>query len=294
LVTSQSQISNFKSRILLDYIELTIDLTPREPFTDIFMGALGELGFESFEETEKGLKAYIQADQYTEGMEETCWAWHLDGVDISAERTFIPRVNWNEEWEKNFEPILVDNHVYIHAPFHPAKPEVPYQLLIEPKMSFGTGHHQTTHMMVQFVMELDVANKSVLDMGCGTGILAILAAMRGATPVVGIDIDDWSVENTIENAERNNTEMRTQKGGAEVLGAEVFDVILANINKHVLLADMATYASVLKPGGAIVFSGFYTHDLADIEACANAFGLKLVSSKERETWQSAQFVKTGG
>ena len=294
MVTSQFQISNLKSQIPLDYIELSLSLSPREPFTDIFMGALGELGFESFEETEKGLKAYIQADQYTEGMEETCWAWHLDGVEVSSERTFIPRVNWNEEWEKNFEPILVDDEVYIHAPFHPAKPEVPYQLLIEPKMSFGTGHHQTTHMMVQFVMELEVAGKSVLDMGCGTGILAILAAMRGAKPVVAIDIDNWSVENTIENAERNNTEMRTQKGGAEVLGGEVYDVILANINKHVLLADMEVYGKVLQPEGTIVFSGFYTHDLADIEACANTFGLKLVSTKERDTWQSARFVKTGG
>lgn len=278
----------------MDYIELNITLTPREPFADIFMGALGELGFESFEETENGLKAYIQADHYAEDMEKTCWAWLLAGVDVSSERTFIPRVNWNEEWEKNFEPILVDNQVYIYAPFHPAKPEVPYRLLIEPKMSFGTGHHQTTHMMVQFVMELDVAGKSVLDMGCGTGILAILAAMRGAKPVLAIDIDDWSVENTIENAERNKVTLRTQKGGAEVLGIEVYNVILANINKHVLLADMETYASVLQPKGTIVFSGFYTHDLADIEASANAQGLKLTSKKERENWQSAQFVKTGG
>ncbi len=278
----------------MDYLELTFTLTPRDPYADVFINALGDVGFESFVETEEGFQAYIQEEAYTVGLEKTCWAWGMEGVEVHTSLKKIPRVNWNEEWEKNFEPILVDDEVYIHAPFHPAKPEVPYQLLIEPKMSFGTGHHQTTHMMVQFVMELDVANKSILDMGCGTGILAILAAMRGAAPVAAIDIDDWSVENTIENAERNNVVLHTQKGGAEVLGAEVFDVILANINKHVLLADMATYATVLQPGGTIVFSGFYTHDLADIEACANTCGLKLVSSKERETWQSAQFVKTGG
>lgn len=278
----------------MDYIELTLTLTPREPFADLFIDALGEVGFESFIETEDGFCAYIQQALYSEGLEKTAWAWNIDGVDVKSSVKIIPRVNWNVAWEKNFQSILVDDMVYIHAPFHPAKPEIKYQLLIEPKMSFGTGHHQTTHMMVQYVLELDLAGKTTLDMGCGTGVLAILAAKRGAINIWAIDIDAWSVENTLENAERNGALLTTLQGGKEVLPTQTFDVILANINKNVLLADMAAYAEHLPLNGEIVFSGFYTHDLADIEAAAVAQGLTLVSTKTRDDWQAARFVKSRG
>lgn len=278
----------------MDYIELTVTVTPREPFAEILISALADDGFESFVETEEGFQAYIQEDQYSTGMERANWAWQLDGMQVSATAKLIPRVNWNEEWEKNFQPILVDDQVYIHAPFHPAKPEIAYQLLIEPKMSFGTGHHQTTHMMVQYVLELDVAEKTVLDMGCGTGVLAILAKQRGAGATWAIDIDEWAVENTLENAERNHVALTALKGGVEVLPEMQFDIILANINKNVLLADMAAYANVLNQNGIIVFSGFYTHDLADIANEATRHGLRFMDSKERDNWQAARFVKTGG
>ena len=278
----------------MDYIELTVTVSPREPFTEILISALADDGFESFVETEDGFQAYIQSELYTDDMEASNWAWQLDGVNIIARRALIPRVNWNEAWEKNFQPIMVDDKVYIYAPFHPAKPEVPYQLLIEPKMSFGTGHHQTTHMMVQYVLELELMGKRVLDMGCGTGVLAILAAKRGAIDVWAIDIDEWSVENTLENAERNGVVLTTVQGDKEGLPEHTFDVILANINKNVLLADMAAYAMHLPTSGEIVFSGFYTHDLADIEQAANVQGLWLVSTKTRDGWQAARFVKTSG
>jgi ribosomal protein L11 methyltransferase len=161
-------------------------------------------------------------------------------------------------------------------------------------MSFGTGHHQTTHMMVQFVLDLELKGKTLLDMGCGTGVLAILAAQRGAVNVEAIDIDEWAVENTLENAGRNGMPISTEKGGAERLNGKLFDVILANINKNILLQDMKFYSAALKNNGSIVFSGFYTHDLRDIEKAANQFGLVLQNVKERNNWQAAQFVKTGG
>ena len=275
----------------MDYLELTVSLQPREPFADLFIDALGDVGFESFVENEAGFCAYIQQEMYSDGLEKTAWAWTMDGVEVTSSLKVIPRKNWNDEWEKNFEPILVDDAVYIYAPFHPEKPEFEHQILIEPKMSFGTGHHQTTHLMVQFMLEQNFAEKRVLDMGCGTGILAILAAQKGASKVVAIDIDDWSVENSIENAQRNNIEMETRLGGAEVLKAETFNVILANINLNILLADIAAYANVLANGGHIFFSGFYEHDLDQLRAEAAKNNLNFVSHKQRDNWASAHFVK---
>lgn len=275
----------------MDYLELDVKLSPRNPFADLFIDALGDVGFESFVETEGGFLAYIQKELYTEGLEKTCWSWQMDGVTVVSSVKVIPRKNWNDEWEKNFEPILVDDAVYIYAPFHPAKPEIKHQILIEPKMSFGTGHHQTTHLMVQFTLKQNMQNKRVLDMGCGTGILAILAKQMGAKNVVAIDIDDWSVENSIENAHRNNVEMETRLGGAEMLKAEEFDVILANINLNILMADMRAYAHVLAPAGTIIFSGFYKRDLETLANEAFKNGLLYVEHMQREDWTSAVFVK---
>jgi len=274
----------------MDYIELAVNLTPRNPFADLFIDALGDVGFESFVENENGFLAYIQQQHYAEGLEKTCWAWNMEGVAIETSTTLIPRKNWNKDWEENFKPIVVDNKVYIHAPFHPKKPAFAHRIVIEPKMSFGTGHHQTTHLMVQLTLKQTLLKKRVLDMGCGTGILAILAAQMGANPVVAIDIDDWSIENTKENAARNKVGLETRLGGAEELKAEKFDVILANINLNILMADMAAYRAVLEDKGTIIFSGFYAQDLETLRAEAQKCGLQLTQSLEREDWIAAVFV----
>ena len=275
----------------MNYIELTVKLQPAKPFTEIFISALGEEGFESFVETDEGFQAYIQESDYTEDMEKSSWAWQLEGVAIQSHRKLIPRENWNKNWEDSFEPILVDDQVYIFAPFHQPKPEIPHQILIEPKMSFGTGHHATTNLMVQFILETHCSGKTILDMGCGTGILAILAMQRGALKSVAIDIDDWSIENTIENAQRNKVPLETRLGGAELLHDELFDIIFANINLNVLLADVEAYSNVLKPQGIIIFSGFYEEDLSVLQNTAKPLGLSLKSTKTKDKWMSAIFVK---
>ena len=275
----------------MDYIELTVKLNPQKPFTEILISALAEEGFESFVETEEGFQAYINKSNYVDDMETNSWAWHLDGVEIFSERKTIPRENWNQNWEDNFQPILVDNQVYIYAPFHKPKPEIPHQILIEPKMSFGTGHHATTHLMVQLILGVDCTGKQVLDMGCGTGILGILAMQRGALKAVCIDVDDWSIENTLENAERNHVNVETRLGGAEQLKKEKFDIVFANINLNVLLEDVEAYANVLKPGGIIIFSGFYEEDLKLLDNTAKPFGLTLNKTKIRDHWMAAIFNK---
>ena len=213
-----------------------------------------------------------------------------DGVQTSYEVQEIEQVNWNAEWENNFDPIEVDGKVYIRAPFHEEKHGFEYPMVIEPKMSFGTGHHQTTHMMIQWLLETDTSGDEVLDMGCGTGILGILAGMRGAATVHGIDIDSWCIENTLENAQRNQCPMTASQGGADAIKG-TFDTICANINLNVLLADMEAYVRALKDGGAIFFSGFYQENIPALRAAAEAAGLTYVGAKEREQWRSIKMTK---
>ena len=194
------------------YIELAVTVSPLEPFRDLFIAQLGAVGFESFSETEEGFAAYILKEDYiaSAAMEQMQW----DGVTVSVKEQEIEQVNWNAEWERNFNPIEVDGRVYIRAPFHAERAGFEYAMLIEPKMSFGTGHHQTTHMMIQWLLETPSNHADVLDMGCGTGILGILAGMRGAKSVHGIDVDTWCIENTLENAQRNGVVMTADLGGS--------------------------------------------------------------------------------
>ena len=271
------------------YIELKATVEPLLPFRDVFIAALGELGFNSFTETEMGFCAYIPKEEYNEAQAKEALQW--DGVTVQFTTTDIAQVNWNKQWEENFQPIDVDGRVYIHAPFHTV-PEADYEhvLLIEPKMSFGTGHHETTHMMMQWLLEDDAKGCKTLDMGCGTGLLGILAAQRGAQSVEGIDIDTWCIENTVENAARNNVGMTAVVGGAEAIQGN-YDLILANINLNVLLADMATYGNALIAGGRIYFSGFYEENIPALESTMNAHGMKLVGVKAKGKWRSVKAVK---
>ena len=270
------------------YIELAVTVSPLEPFRDLFIAQLGEVGFESFSETEAGFAAYILKEAYTvsEAMDRLKW----DGVNVSVKEQEIEQVNWNTEWETNFDPIEVDGRVYIRAPFHAERNGFEYPMLIEPKMSFGTGHHQTTHMMIQWLLETSSEHCDVLDMGCGTGILGILAGMRGAKSVHGIDVDTWCIDNTLENAERNGVPMSAAIGGSEVL-EDTYDLILANINLNVLLADLSHYEKALRAGGSIFFSGFYEDDVPALRAAAEALGLSFEGMKAREQWRSIKMVK---
>jgi ribosomal protein L11 methyltransferase len=272
------------------YIEYQFTVSPFQPGTEILIAQLGEAGFESFVENEDGVTAYIQKIEWKKDILEGIQILSSQEFQISHTISEIAQVNWNEEWEKNFEAIEVDGRCIVRAPFHP-KLNLEYEIVIEPKMSFGTGHHETTYMMLQHILENDFSNKSVLDMGCGTAVLAILAEMRGASKVDAIDIDPWCFENSKENVERNNCKnISVVLGDALVLSDRKYDVIIANINRNILLNDMEMYRSCLSKGGELYLSGFYNDDLPIITDCCNKLGFTFVDKKERNRWIAAKFV----
>lgn len=273
---------------------VTLVLDPPQPAAEIFIAALAELGFDSFEETDTGLRAYVrEADWDPEAFAALPY---LDSPDWQVSHTVeaVETQNWNAVWEAAYQPIRVGEQCVVRAPFHPKPdPPVPYDLVIAPKMSFGTGHHQTTWLMLGFLLDLEVAGLSVLDMGSGTGVLAILAACKGAGPVTAIDIDPWCYENCRENAERNgHPEIEVLEGDASAIKGP-FDLILANINKNVLLADLPAYVQALNPGGTLLISGFYRSDLEDLKAAARAQGLQPAGEREKDQWMAARFLKRG-
>ena len=261
--------------------------------SEILIALLSDFGFESFEEAPDMLIAYIPEHLYNrENLLKLDYLVNLNkSGDLNIE--FIPDRNWNEVWESNYPPVIIDNRCHIRAPFHEATPDVRYDIVVKPKMAFGTAHHETTSMMLELILNNDFTGSSVLDMGCGTGVLAILASMKGASSIIAVDIDNWSYENTVENTEINKiTNIDVKLGGAEILENEWnFDVILANINKNILLRDIKIYTNTLKSGGFIYFSGFYEDDLADINNEAEKYGLKFVEKLEKNKWVAAVFVK---
>jgi ribosomal protein L11 methyltransferase len=272
------------------YIGYHFSIEPKELGSEILIAELGEKPFESFIETETGFSAFIQKNLWTEDVLEGIYL--LENPEFKISYTFeeIEQVNWNEEWEKNFEAIDVDGLCHVRAPFHP-KTDAKYDIVIEPKMSFGTGHHETTHMMIQHLLETDVTNMKTLDMGCGTAILAILAEMKGAKPIDAIDIDNWCYLNSIENAERNNCKyISVYEGDAALLKDKKYDLIIANINRNILLNDMQAYVYSLNPKGMILFSGFYEEDIPYIDASCTEKGLKFVKKLERNNWVSLKYV----
>lgn len=257
---------------------------------EILVAELGLIGFESFTENEDGVVGYIQEAEWNAELLDNIQILHSDEVKFSHEVKEIEQVNWNEEWEKNFEPIVVENEVSIRAPFHD-DPKLAYDIVIEPKMSFGTGHHETTYLMIKHLMELDLSGKKVLDMGCGTGILAIFAEMKGADAIDAIDIDAWCYENSVENVERNHCKnIKVYEGDASMLGSSSYDVIIANINRNILLNDMAVYVTCLRPDGELYLSGFYTEDIPYIKEEAEKNGLTLHKKFERNNWVALKFV----
>jgi ribosomal protein L11 methyltransferase len=280
-----------KIKVMPDiYIGYHFTIEPKEPGAEILMAELEGTAFESFEETESGLSAYVQKQFWTEDILSDIQI--LESNEFKVHYTFeeIEQVNWNEEWEKNFEPIEVDDTCRVRAPFHDYK-EVTYDIVIEPKMSFGTGHHETTFMMIKHLLETELEGKKTLDMGCGTAILAILAEMKGAQPIDAIDIDNWCYLNSIENAERNNCRHITvEEGDAALLTGRKYDVIIANINRNILLNDMQQYVDCLNDNAILLLSGFYEEDIPYIDASCREKGLKLVNKHQKNNWVALKYV----
>lgn len=263
-------------------------------FRDLLVDTLGNEGpYESFVETKEGLKAYVPVDLFDETwlrqqMQELRDQFPIFNSQFSIQE--MPDKNWNEEWEKGHQAVLVEyegGSVWVRAPFHPHREDVDYELIIEPKMSFGTAHHPTTYMMLSYVAELDMQGKRVLDMGCGTAVLGILAKMRGAEYVEGVDIDEWAFNNARENAASNGVEIVLKLGDASSLQG-CFDVVIANINRNILLNDMGRYAAVLNAGGTLLLSGFYEADEAALVTHAGELGMTLKGKKNRDGWSALQ------
>ncbi|WP_321372702.1 50S ribosomal protein L11 methyltransferase [uncultured Draconibacterium sp.] len=278
----------------MDYQKVTIQITPfQEWLRDILNAQLAEIGFDSFVETETGFEAFIPSANYSEESLNTVLEAFSGDFSFDVESEFIADQNWNEEWEKNyFKPLVIGGECMIRAPFHNEYPEAKYEIIIEPNMAFGTGNHETTATIIESILQNDLSGKTILDMGCGTGILSILASMKGAKQITAIDIDKWSYEGTLENAQLNNiSNIEIRLGDASLLGNEKYDLIFANIHKNVLLNDMEAYHSVLNNGGTLIMSGFYTEDIPDIVAKAEELGMKNAGFVEKNNWVAHSFLK---
>jgi ribosomal protein L11 methyltransferase len=276
----------------MNYIELKLTINPE--FSDIFMAELGEIGYETFTEENDGLNAYITDDLFSENAVDEIMERYLGMTPISYSYKTLEKKNWNEEWEKNYEPILTaDGRVRVRASFHEADPNIQYDLLINPKMSFGTGHHETTSMVLSLQMNVNHEDKKVLDVGCGTGILAIFASKLGASYVAGFDIEEWAAENSRENCQLNNCgNIVIRQGTIEDEPAEQYDIILANINRNILMRDIPKYVEFMKPAPAqLVVSGFYQHDIEDIENVAKEVGLKKIQTENKNNWAAVVFER---
>ncbi|MBC7617089.1 MAG: 50S ribosomal protein L11 methyltransferase [Pedobacter sp.] len=278
----------------MEYKKVAFSFSQAEEYQkDMLIAELGDVGFDTFEETETGFDAFIIASQFNETAITEVLNTLEEGVQYAYVIHDIEPENWNEEWEKNFSPLIIANQCYVRATFHDPQPQYPYEIVIDPKMAFGTGHHQTTTMMMEYVLATDLGGKVILDMGAGTGILAILASKRGAKKVIAIDNDDICYESAIENAALNKIANLTSLcGSKESIPVLEFDIILANINRNILLDQIESYAAVLKTKGTIFFSGFYeSPDLEMITAHCEQFSLQYVDHKKMGDWVAARFVK---
>lgn len=278
----------------MKYIEVSFTVSPAsETANDIIAALAMEQGFESFVESPNGTTGYVPAHLYDEEALQGILAdFPMEDTTITFTAEEMEDKNWNEEWEKHFfQPIVIGNECVIHSTFHTDVPKATYDIIIDPKMSFGTGHHATTANMLSWILEDDMTGKRVLDMGCGTAVLGILAKKKGADSVLAIDIDSWCYENAQESAQLNHTDIEIQLGDASLLAGKSFDIVLANINRNILLNDMAAYVATLAEGGVLYMSGFYTEDIPVIAQCANDLGLTQVGVKEQNNWVAVKFVK---
>jgi ribosomal protein L11 methyltransferase len=280
----------------MKYIEVTFKTHPcTETVNDVVSALAGEIGFESFVECPEGVQAYIQQPLFDEeALRQMVADFPLPDASVTYTAQEAEDKDWNEEWEKNFfQPIVIGDRCCIHSTFHHDTPRTEYEILINPQMAFGTGHHETTSSIIAELLEADLQGKSVLDMGCGTSILAILASMRGANRVTAIDIDDWCVNNSRDNIALNHRDNITvELGDARILaGREPFDVVIANINRNILLADMPAYAEVMHSGSTLFMSGFYVDDIPVIRQKAESLGFRFEHHREKNRWVAVKFVK---
>jgi len=279
----------------MDYFAVSFIITPTSStVSDVLASILVESGYESFSETQEGMTAYVPSAQFNESTLNEFIPETLYGSAISYTWELIPGQDWNHEWEKNyFQPIVIGSACVIHSSFHTGYPKTTWDIVIDPKMAFGTGHHETTSLMIEYLLELDPKGQSFLDMGCGTAVLAILASMKGAGPLLGIDIDEWACENALENIRLNGTPtIEILQGDAQSLeGKDPFDLVFANINRNILLNDMEAYVNTMHPGSYLYMSGFYTEDLPFIQAKAESLGLSFIDSKSRNNWCACRFSK---
>ena len=280
----------------MKYLEFSFRTTPcTEVVNDVLSAVLADAGFESFVEQPDGLLAYIQQNLYDEASVEAAIS-EFPIPDTAIEYSFVEAEDkdWNEEWEKNFfQPIVIGNRCVIHSTFHHDVPEAEYDIAINPQMAFGTGHHETTSLVIGEILDSDISGKKVLDMGCGTSILAILARMKGAASCTAIDIDDWCVRNSIENIELNGVdEIEVCLGDASILADKgPFDMVIANINRNILLADMQHYVARMNEGATLLMSGFYVDDIPLIKAEAERLGLTFNGYKEKNRWVVTSFKR---
>jgi ribosomal protein L11 methyltransferase len=276
----------------MNFLEFRFEPIESESLKDLLLGELLELGFESYaEEEDNCLLAYIPKSACHPGLLEKC-EFLANNPEVKVSQKVLEDKNWNEEWEKNYQPVLIAGKCFVRAPFHASRTDVPFEILIEPKMAFGTAHHETTRLVAGWLMDLDAGGLNVLDMGCGTGILAILANKMGAASVTGIDNDEWAWRNAEENFLLNDVSTgKVFLGDAGLIGDAEYDLILANINRNILMNDLGKYAAGLKPGGNIILSGFYEDDRDPITKIAVASGLEFQGIRSENHWAAMLFTK---
>ncbi|PIE86656.1 MAG: 50S ribosomal protein L11 methyltransferase [Bacteroidetes bacterium] len=276
----------------LDTLELTLKLTPKNPWSEILVAELAEHGFDGFVTTDDGLQAYGNASIDAESIVKELSVSTSEEVKCEWSAKIIPHQNWNEQWEKDFHPVFVEEYATILAPFHDESLGKGMVVRIQPQMSFGTGHHQTTWMMTKALFELENMPNNVLDMGTGTGVLAVIAEKLGATRILAIDIEEWSAENARENAQLNECKhIECVWGDRDKIDGHEFGLIIANINKNILKAQMETYAQALKKNGRLLLSGFFSTDVDELVTFANAFGLTLEKQFAKDEWAGLQMIK---